>query len=170
MPTNPVILVLGCGHLLVGSFKAMSRTCGITVSLETRQHNRLDLLCLLMNYGWHFDGRYLPVGDDGMYDWQAVSPTEWPSVRTILNTKEAQNEQLALGLHWHEQLIGGTFHIEPSTEGQRIYRLWTIWSAQRPRLIDEYWFTDHGWYLQRIVPAFEPSDVSIVSIECSDVY
>jgi hypothetical protein len=148
----------------------MSRTCGITLNLETTQHSRLDLLLILMHYGWQFDGLYLPLGDNDMYYWQAISASEWPSVLSILKTKEVQNEQLALGLRWQEQLIGGTFHIDPVPAHQHTYRMWTIWSTDRPRLIDDYWFTDHTWYLKRIVPAFETDAISIVSIICSDVY
>jgi hypothetical protein len=157
-------------NIFVRSVKPMSHTCGIILNLETTQHSRLDLLLLLMRYGWQFDGLYLPLGDNDIYDWQALPASEWSTVLAILKTKEVQHERLALGLHWREQLIGGTFHIDPVAASQRTYRLWTVWSAHRPRLMDDYWFTDHGWYLTRIIPAFEPSGLSIVSIECSDVY
>jgi hypothetical protein len=169
VPIGSVILLLE-NQYTRSELKPMSRTCGITLDLETTQHSRLDLLLLLIRYGWQFDGLYLPLGDNGMYDWQAISASEWPTVLPILKAKEVHNEQLALGLHWQEQLIGGTFHIDPVTARLHTYRLWTIWSADRPRLIDDYWFTDHNWYLKRIVPAFQPKDVSVVSIVCSDVY
>jgi len=148
----------------------MSRTCGITFELEMTQHSRLDIILLLVEHGWRFDGLYLPPNDHGMFDWQDAPAPQWPQVCAILTQIDDANEPIGVSLQWQDTGIGGTFHIDSLTTSSVNQRLWTIWSAERPRLIATYWFTDHSWYLKQILPAFWQADVFIRSVECRDVY
>ena len=148
----------------------MSRLCSISIDLQTAQHSRLDLLLLLVEQGWRFDGLYLPPNDRGMFDWQDRPADQWSQLCSTLKQIEKANELIGVSFQWQDTGIGGTFHIDPTSTDTSSKRLWIVLGADRPRLIDAYWFTDYGWYLKRILPAFWQADVYIASVQCQDVY
>lgn len=152
----------------------MSRQCGVAITIQLSHESALDVLLLLLNNGWSatYGGHitYLPLGDKDDFDWQFTSATNWSDILTVLRHKQMADERLGLALFWQESGIGGTFHIEPDTTYPNGLRIWTLWNPDRPRLPDCDWFTDHGWFLHRILPILIRSDIFIAVVECGDVY
>jgi hypothetical protein len=111
-----------------------------------------------------------PIGDIDDFDLVSKPLTEWPEVLAILHTKEICGEPIALKLFWQGTEIGGTFTVDPYPELPQYVKLWALWNPERRLLPECAWFTDHSWYLSRVLPPLLNAGVVVDAVECQDVY
>lgn len=152
----------------------MSRTCGITIIVQPVEQRHLELLLLLINHGWSATHTghigYRPLGDVDDFDWHWFPAQDWPSVLKILEQKQVVGEVLALDLTWGLTGMGGFFWVQADEFYPNGVQINTLWRPDRPLLDHNGWITDHGWFLQRILPALRTANIFVASVECRDVY
>jgi hypothetical protein len=136
------------------------------------EHSRVDMLLLLMDYGWTTGNGiiYRPPGDIDSFDLESQPVELWSGVLQMLRKKEAHRDPIGLKLFWQDTDIGGTFTVELYPELPQYVKLWALWNPERRRLPDCSWFTDHSWYLSRVLPPLLHAGVVIDAVECRDIY
>lgn len=130
--------------------------------------NPVALVEQLMDYGWepsiNYEMSYLPLGDDGDFDWE-TEKFNLESLMATLREKELQGELIGVVLTWKDSGIGGQFLVyEDGTL--------SISMSINRKFIDEVEekITDLNWYLVRILPAFNREGQQVISFkyeECS---
>jgi len=112
--------------------------------------SRADFIESLVEDGWNLvsDGKieFLPVGDNGDYDWQteAVSQAE---LFDIMKQKESNNEELGIAMHWSNSEKGFSLRIDKDATLS-----FSFFAGERI-LEDTHKIADVSWYLNKIVPA-----------------
>ena len=143
----------------------MSYLSGVTVHLTGEATSPLHILQKLLDHGWTYNDQgsitYLPLGDREMYDWQQSPLDEWNTVNAVLESKINANERIGIILTWEDTLIGGDFHIAPSSQEVSV-----TWSVNRK--VIEGGFTDHSWYLSKLLLPLSHSGMTISHSECLD--
>ena len=145
----------------------MSHAAGmhITISLSTK--SILELIEALLNNGWsvkdHSHISYLPLGDEDAFNWQHMAIAAWPKIVEIFKQKEKNHELIGLVMTWKEANIGGEFLFFP--DGQRLA---VSWSVNRKVLKHCAGFTDHSWYLTRMLTPLLKEGLVIESVQCYD--
>ncbi len=109
----------------------------------------LSILDSLLASGWKPDDdgvvRYLPVGDDD-YDWNAAPVADLPRVMAEIRTKEKNREAIGLVLTFEDTAVGGEWLFLPNGD--------VAFTPSVNRKTTEG-RSDVGWYLHRILPAFQ---------------
>ena len=117
--------------------------------------------------GWdvndHGKIRYLPLGDNGMFNWQTLPKSNWPDVYDIILSKEENNELLGINLIYKEFNRGGIFHIS----NESIHFFPTI---NRKIIFDNYKVTDFSWYINKLFLCIDPQKLRISKIEMEQVF
>jgi hypothetical protein len=145
----------------------MSHAAGIHIAFSTRVKNTVALLELWLNHGWSFNDHnhisYLPLGDKDEFNWQHAMLASWSDIAEILKKKDESHELIGLVMTWKETAIGGEFLVFPDGK-----RLSINWNVNRRTL--KYWmnFTDHSWYISRILPPLLKEHIEIETIQCYD--
>lgn len=150
----------------------MSRSCSLELWCGSDEHSRVDMLLVLMNYGWTTGDTiiYRPLGDIDTFDFIFRPLDAWPEVLDILRQKEVHGESVGVDLFWPGTAIGGTFSVDLYPELPRYVKLHGFWNPDRQLLPGCAWFTDHSWYLSRILPPLLNAGVAIDMVECQDLY
>jgi hypothetical protein len=145
----------------------MSHAAGIHIALSTRVKNTVELLEIWLNNGWSFNDHnhisYLPLGDKDEFNWQHAMLASWPDIAEILKKKDESHELIGLVMTWKETAIGGEFLVFPDGK-----RLSINWNVNRRTLKYCMNFTDHSWYISRILPPLLKEHIEIESIQCYD--
>lgn len=132
----------------------MSISASIKIHIS-RQVPTINILQILIKEGWSISHTnytcYLPIGDNGKADWQAVENMHIAELSDILNAKEARNEMVGILLTWQNTLIGGNFLAWPDKQ----YKSFSIsLDSDRQELFlnKNYSITNFQWYLEKTLP------------------
>ena len=145
----------------------MSHVAGIDITVSSSVHSTVALVDVFLNSGWSINDdkhiSYLPLGDEDEFNWQDDTLESWPKVVEILQEKEKARELIGLVMTWKDTDIGGEFLFFPGMK-----RLSVGWNVNRRTLQHCAGFTDHSWYLSRILAPLLQACVVIESIQCYD--
>jgi hypothetical protein len=145
----------------------MSHAAGINITISSSAKSILELIEVLLNNGWsvkdHGHISYLPLGDEDTFNWQHVALATWPKIIETLKQKEKNRELIGLAMTWKETNIGGEFLFFPDRQ-----RLAVSWSVNRKALKHCANFTDHSWYLTRMLTPLLKAYIVIESVQCYD--
>lgn len=145
----------------------MSHTAGVNIITPSSTKSAVELIEALLNNGWsvndHGHVAYLPFGDEDAFNWQHAALESWPKIVETLKQKEKSHELIGLVMTWKDAGIGGEFLFFP--DGQKLA---ISWSVNRKTLQHYTDFTDHSWYLSRILPSLLQECIVIESIQCYD--
>ena len=145
----------------------MSHAAGINITISSSTKSILELIEVLVNNGWsvkdHSHISYLPLGDQDAFNWQHIAIAAWPKIVEILKQKEKSRELIGLVMTWKDANIGGEFLFFP--EGQLVA---VSWSVNRKALKHCADFTDHSWYLTRVLTPLLKEGIVIESVQCYD--
>jgi hypothetical protein len=145
----------------------MSHEAGINITISSSTKSILELIGVLLNNGWsvkdHGHISYLPLGDEDAFNWQHIAIAAWPKMVEILKQKEKNRELIGLVMTWKDANIGGEFLFFP--DGQLLA---VSLSVNRKALKHCADFTDHSWYLTRILVPLLKEGIVIESVQCYD--
>lgn len=120
----------------------------IHLRLESGCSHVVALRSLLAS-GWRPDDhgmlRYLPIGDDEDYDWDATPASNLSSVMTEVETKARNGETIGIVLTFQSTLIGGEWLFFPNGDV-------AFSPSVNRKLTDGHSHVD--WYLDRVLSAF----------------
>jgi len=130
----------------------MSKETVISANIAAEKNiNLFSVIKLLVKIGWGFwdqngNVTYLPLNDDGMFDWQSAFMNE-ENIYDILRQKEQMNEILGVILYWKKSETGIIFLAEDLENIQFIAEI------NRREIVskDMTKETDKNWYLERII-------------------
>ncbi len=142
-----------------------------SASINVRFHNKfnpIELIHSLIEGGWTFNDyghvSFLPVGDNGDYDWQWLSLQKQTEVWSILDQKIKNDEVIGIVLTTGKGLIGYELLIWEDRSS-----LCCNLSVNRKSLGEGSRLTDFNWYLNKIEPCFKKLGIPISSINCEHV-
>jgi hypothetical protein len=145
----------------------MSHAAGINITLSSSTKSILELIEVLLNNGWsvkdHDRISYIPLGDEDAFNWQHMAIAAWPKIVEVLKQKEENRELIGLVMTWKDANRGGEFLFFP--DGQLLA---VSWSVNRKVLTHCADFTDHSWYLTRILAPLLKEGIVIESVQCYD--
>ena len=145
----------------------MSHAAGINISMSSNTKSTIELIDILLNNGWSVKDQghisYLPLGDEDAFNWQHVAISSWPKIVETLKQKEKNRELIGLVMTWKDVNIGGEFLFFPDGRQFAI-----SWSVNRKTLKHCADFTDHSWYLSRILTPLLKELIVIESVQCYD--
>jgi hypothetical protein len=129
----------------------MSVDAGAYLTLQGLQHVSTDrLFAAFQKHGWALDDggevRYLPLGDDGDYDWRTAGLESRDKVLREILEKSQLGEVLGFTMTWLATGVGGEFLVFP--DGQVVMTP----SIGRRQIAGG--LSDVSWYLDRIAPVF----------------
>lgn len=119
-----------------------------------------ELIRKLLEFGWTLNDNgkmsYLPVGDEGEYDWKEADIC-LSSIIEIIEKKEKLGETIGIVITWGDTGIGGSL---------------LIWSSQEISLnlsinrkvfgdINSTKITDVNWYSTKLLPALYQNDILV---------
>lgn len=141
----------------------MSISASIDIQLSNERITPIDIVSILINNGWTINDNgekvFLPLNDDGMYDWHSERDITDNEVINILKLKDKAKESLGISLTWLDTNIGGEFVINHDL-------LITI-TLSNNRQVNGYSVTDFDWYLSKLVPLFQKENIYIELISFS---
>lgn len=144
----------------------MSYISGLDISITGNQMVPLNTIKALLEYGWSYNDNgqitYLPIGDAGLYNWQYKPLKDWEKVKKIISQKNQLGELVGLILTWKKTQIGGGFHFHSQEQSLSIN-----WSVNRKKLNEGY--TDHSWYIAKVLKPICSIGLNIESFECNDI-
>lgn len=112
----------------------------------------LDIVSLiddLLQSGWSYDDHgkisYLPIHDEGSFNWQVESLENWDKVKPIIVSKIELEELVGLALTWNDSSIGGEILASPREN----YVSFSL-SINR-KVLDDGRSTDFSWYEERFI-------------------
>ena len=145
----------------------MSHAAGINISMSSKTKSTIELIEILLNNGWSVKDQghisYLPLGDEDAFNWQHVAIPSWPKIVEILKQKEKNCEMIGLVMTWKDANIGGEFLFFP--DGRQLAISWSVNRRTLKHCAD---FTDHSWYLSRILTPLLKECIVIESVQCYD--
>lgn len=135
----------------------MSISSSIDIYLVNNNKTIISPIILIekfLNFGWTLNdcgkATYLPIGDDGNYDWQSESISK-DSLMAILDEKEKLGEVIGISMTWENTNIGGSFLFLKNGEI-------SISLIINRKSLGGMNNTDVSWYLTRIMPVFNQDD------------
>ena len=132
-------------------------------NLSQNRKNSIDIIKMLLDSGWTFNDNggisYLPVGDNGDFDWLLQTKISQKELMQILAEKEKKKELIGIVLTWQDTNIGGSVLFYNSGE------ISFILNVDRKILhgFNNFKMTDSNWYLVRLIPIFYRNNMPIKS-------
>ncbi len=131
----------------------MSLDTSINMKLARKGDKKIDVITLLKDLisgGWNIINNnsisYLPIGDDGDYDWQE-NDMILDDFFNIVRTKEENSEVIGVMLRWKESEIGGSFLIYSNLE----ITFSICINRKKIKLGNNEEMTDINWYIERLI-------------------
>jgi hypothetical protein len=148
----------------------MGTTASIKFSLDNPIGGTEGFILGLLGAGWRTSYEpydvggieFLPLGDNGSYDWRAVGVAEWPYVLETIREKIVREEEVGIALHYED--TGCNFYFTSNCASIRVH----ILRSGRRTLPNSGGITDYSWYLSKIAPTLISLTREITDIECSD--
>ena len=117
------------------------------LNLSSYSENIIDIIKIFQQIGWDIydtQGKveYLPIGDDGMYDWQH-DKISMIMLYDIISEKAARKEQVGVSLFYNNGAEGISL-LADTTE-----QIMLSISINRKIITGKY--TDMAWYLENII-------------------
>ncbi|ENW81690.1 hypothetical protein F909_01374 [Acinetobacter sp. ANC 3929] len=143
----------------------MSVSSGLYIKIVGVGYNPIRVLEIFHKAGWNFDDHglkaYLPVHDNGNFDWffDSISVEE---LFLILNEKNSLKELIGVVLTWEDSNIGGEFLLD--SEGKVTVSL----SINRCMLSSG--ITDVNWYLEKIIPFIQFDNLKVENIKFEEQF
>lgn len=138
----------------------MSVSATLDIELFEGNIDSVEIIECLLKNGWRIEDNgnkvYLPINDDGMFNWQSEDIITDYEVIEILRKKNSINEVLGVSLSWLDTNIGGEFLVRQD--------LSISMSLSNNRQLNSYGVTDFDWYLSKIVPILNKRELNIESI------
>ena len=135
--------------------------------MSSKTKSTIELIEILLNNGWSVKDQghisYLPLGDEDAFNWQHVAISSWPKIVETLKQKEKNREMIGLVMTWKDVNIGGEFLFFP--DGRQLAISWSVNRRTLKHCAD---FTDHSWYLSRILTPLLKECIVIESVQCYD--
>ena len=127
----------------------MSRQVYLDITLETPHPiSAQSVFQILFENGWspikNEEITYLPIGDNGMYDWTSKH-IQIEDFMKLIGLKEDKKEIIGVNLFWQETDIGISF---VTTKPNYIMIGFNI---NRRYLDESVYLTDFNWYAERIL-------------------
>jgi len=150
----------------------MSVQASIDIKLSKYNQNNqspIELIKVLLSSGWtlndHGGISYLPVGDNGDYDWILSEKISQNELMKILEEKEKTKELIAVVLTWKDTNIGGSFHFYNPEE------ISMILNVNRQILYgpNNFKTTNFNWYLSRLIPVFYDNKIALKSFTLDEI-
>ena len=131
----------------------VSLDTSINIKLARKGEEKIDSITLikdLINGGWNIINNnsisYLPIGDDGDYDWQENEMTLYDFLK-IVKTKEENSEVIGTVIRWEDSEIGGSLLIYPNLEMTFSICI----NRKKVKLDNSEEITDINWYNERLI-------------------
>ena len=131
----------------------MSLDISINIKLARKGDKKIDTVTLLKNLisgGWNIVNNnsisYLPIGDDGDYDWQEDEMTI-DDFFNIVRIKEENSEVIGVMIRWKDSEIGGSFLIYSNLEMTFSICI----NRKKIKLGNNEEITDINWYIERLI-------------------
>lgn len=131
----------------------MSVDMSINIKLKDNNSNKINVVTFLkdlISSGWNLinDNRiiYLPIGDDGDYDWSEDNMTI-DNFFNIVKVKEENNEVIGIMIKWKESEIGGNLLIYSTSE--IIFSICV--NRKKIRLSNNDEMIDINWYVEKLI-------------------
>lgn len=144
----------------------MSVQASIDIKFSSSNENNtttFNIINLLLKGGWTLNDTggisYLPLGDDGDFDWilsAKISPEE---LMKTIQEKQEEKELIGVVLTWQNTNIGGSFLFYPSNEISMSLNV----DRQVLYGINNFKTTDANWYLSRLIPIFYENNIALKS-------
>lgn len=144
----------------------MTWHASIAIDFEDPVSNPLDVIAELLNHGWKTGGMYLPLGDDGMYNWEIVDHDEWKHAIEEMRRKVQKREDIGVILQHDssDDIVGVQFVFVQ--EYRRMFA--NINGSTRVMLPGSGGVTDFSWYLSKIAPSLVALHLTFSRLECVD--
>ena len=142
----------------------MGRTATITVEFAkpARLHPTIDLL---LEAGWTPGATeclyYLPLHDNGDYDFQSIDSSQFETLLPLFEQQEALGEEVGFGIKWRGE-SGGPLLFRPDGS----LKLVTMYAPIRLEKLS--FCMDFSWYLERLLPPLVAADYWPEAIICLD--
>jgi hypothetical protein len=123
----------------------------------------------LLSYGWSLNDygqmTYLPVGDQGDYNWQSEIISKEKLIK-IVGEKEKNNEVVGIVLTWKDTNIGGDLLVWK--DGSLSFSL----SVNRKILNEDISInvTDVNWYLEKLLSGLNAGHFSVMSFSFEQIF
>lgn len=128
-----------------------------------QSYKRTDLIKILLKNGWTLNDTggisYLPLGDDGDFDWILSSKISQDELMLILEEKEKKKELIGIVLTWQNTNVGGTVLFYSNNT------IMFVFNVNRKVLygLNDFKMTDLNWYSSRLIPIFYENNMLIKS-------
>lgn len=140
----------------------MSTSASLDVNF-TKPFDTLALIKALLKFGWTFNDHgkktYLPVGDDGAYNWQMQDIPDKDLLK-IIKQKIKTQEMVGVVMTWQNMNIGGSFQFYNRS-------LNIILDINRVKTAQGW--TDVNAYLAKILPVFDDTGFKMSFWQFSEI-
>ena len=123
----------------------------------------IHLIQMFLKFGWslNYEGQilYLPLGDNGDFDWQKDDINE-DEIFSIFAQKESCGETIGITMMWGDTDIGGDFLFQKDCSLSMLLSINRKTCADITDITD---ITDVNWYLSKILPVLNSTDFKIES-------
>ena len=127
----------------------------------------LEVISALLENGWTYNDHghisFLPIGDNGNFNWQWEELEKWAEVLEKLHQKQELQETVGLAITWLDTLIGGNllfFRDCDYFSFSICINIQTLKNCSR--------FTDFSWYLAKIITPLEEKRLRIKFLKCEE--
>lgn len=136
----------------------------ITLNCSNYSKSILDILKIFQQIGWdiyNLQGKaeYLPVNDDGMYNWQSGKISE-SELYDIVSEKIVKKEQIGVNLFYKNGKEGITLMAYTTDE--------VMLSLSINRKVIGERYTDSIWYLENIIYKFLKIGIRLLSYKLEE--
>lgn len=146
----------------------MATKSSTDIKLNFLGKSALQVIQILLDFGWSCNENgeiwYLPLRDEGMFNWTKQPISEWNKVTNELQEKDNRGEVIGIDLLWDGSSIGGQFHFnfEPNL-------LSINWNINRKPLKSNPEKTDLEWYEPKVVIPLLKAGLDIYLVQSEDV-
>ena len=146
----------------------MSKSVSIDISFD-KEISVVHVIKTLKKAGWKLtdpEGKsmFLPLGDDGLFDWQ-IEVIKERTLLSLIKKKERNHENTGIIMYFESGLMNPVGISILMFSPQKILCSLGIYR----RVIEGTTLTDFNWYVSRLIPILSSSRY-IVSFKCEEVF